>query len=83
MAGSLQSRSYKNKDGENRVAYTVSANRVFFAPQTKEDAKDDAEDQGAIVDTASQAAPAYPQTAQAYEIPDDYYVDENAEDLPF
>ena len=81
--GSLQTRTYQDKQGNNRKAYEIMANNVSFAGPKSANGNS-----GANAAGASQNAPAHPAAAEAapsYSAGsnDDFSVVSDSEDLPF
>lgn len=77
VVGALQSRNYKNNEGENRTAYQVASSRVAFAP--KRDDENAAEQSDA---PAAQTPQGYANAPQ-YSVPDFDVIDDDDDDFPF
>lgn len=80
VVGTLQSRNYQNKDGENRTAYQVTSSRIAFAPKRDDDSGE--ENASRPAESAPQNQPSYAETPQ-YSVPDFDVIDDDDEDLPF
>lgn len=63
LQGSIQSRSYKDKNGNNRTAHEIVADRVWFGEQKREKAVASAENQDEVP---------LPEEPDYDDIPDDY-----------
>ena len=51
ITGSLQSRKYEDKNGNNRVAYEVFCQRAGFAESKREEKKDEPDDVSKTIDS--------------------------------
>ncbi len=79
--GSLQTRSYEDKNGVKRKVYEIVADNLHFA-----DSKASGASQGAQAPAAQPAAPrALPQEPESYSAgaPEDFAVIDDSADLPF
>lgn len=77
--GSLQSRQYQDKNGNNRTAVEVLANHISFAGNTKKPDKQPVDDGGEAPPKGyREPAPAYSQGSA-----DDFAVIDDNDDLPF
>ncbi len=78
--GSLQTRTYEDKEGRKRKVYEIVADNLHFA-----DSKGSGGGQGAVAAPAAAPARAIPQEHEAYSAgsPDDFAVIDDSEDLPF
>ncbi len=77
--GSLQSRQYQDKNGNNRTAVEVLANHISFAGSAKKPDKQPVDDGGeAPPKSYREPAPAYSQGSA-----DDFAVIDDNDDLPF
>lgn len=78
--GSLQSRNYQSKDGENRTAYQVNSSRIAFAP--KRDDGSGEENAPHPAEPEQQNQPSYAE-APHYSAEDFEVIDDDDDDLPF
>lgn len=62
LQGSIQSRSYKDKNGNNRTAHEVVADRVWFGEHKKDRAAESSQNQNDVP----------PPEEPGYDVPDDY-----------
>lgn len=88
IEGSLQTRQYQDKNGNNRTAVEVVANNINFAGSKNSNAGGGANYQNHSAPAYQNAAPARPATVEAapsYSAgnADDFAVIDDSDDLPF
>ncbi len=76
--GSLQTRTYEDREGKKRKVYEIVADNLHFADSKAGGAPHSADDTAGLPRPAPQEAPSYSAGA-----PDDFAVIDDSEDLPF
>lgn len=81
LTGRLQSRKYTDKDGNNRTAYDVVADRVYFTGSKQDDSKP--AQPNAAPQTATQATLSLARTPDEFNLNDFEEIGEGESGLPF